>query len=149
MGAGIQLISVTGASLGPKMTPMTIRYDKTARNVLGGELEPCSLDPITGFYRNGCCETGPEDVGQHTVCAVMTRDFLAYSMAVGNDLSTPRPEYGFPGLKPGDKWCLVAARWAEAHAAGAAPRVALLSTHEAALDFVKLDDLKGHALDLS
>ena len=118
-------------------------------NVFGEPLVPCSTEPVTGFYRDGCCATGPEDQGRHVVCARMTEVFLEFSKARGNDLSTPRPEYGFPGLKPGDKWCLVAARWAEAHAAGAAPRVALLSTHEAALDFVKLDDLKGHALDLS
>ena len=128
------------------MTPMTIRYDKTARNVLGGELEPCSLDPITGFYRNGCCETGPEDVGQHTVCAVMTRDFLAYSMAVGNDLSTPRPEYDFVSLGPGDRWCLCAPRWKEALDAGAAPQVVLAATHEEVLAIVPLGVLKDHAV---
>jgi uncharacterized protein (DUF2237 family) len=124
---------------------MTIRYDKTARNVLGGELEPCSLDPITGFYRNGCCETGPEDVGQHTVCAVMTETFLAFSMSVGNDLSTPRPEYDFPGLNPGDRWCLCAPRWKEALDAGAAPRLVLAATHEEVLAIVPLGILKDHA----
>ena len=102
---------------------MTTRYDKSARNVLGGELAPCSMDPLTGFYRNGCCETGPHDLGLHTVCAVMTDDFLAFSKARGNDLSTPRPDLAFPGLKAGDRWCLCASRWAEALEAGAAPPV--------------------------
>ena len=126
---------------------MTIRYDKTARNVLGGELEPCSLNPVTGFYRNGCCETGPEDVGQHTVCAVMTDTFLAFSMAAGNDLSTPRPEFDFPGLKPGDRWCVCAPRWKEAYDAGCAPPVLLESTHQYSLEFVSLDELRAHAVD--
>jgi uncharacterized protein (DUF2237 family) len=125
---------------------MTIRYDKTARNVLGGELEPCSLDPLTGFYRNGCCETGPEDVGQHTVCAVMTEAFLAFSMSVGNDLSTSRPEFDFVGLKPGDRWCLCAPRWKEALDAGAAPRVVLAATHEEVLAITTLGVLKDHAV---
>ena len=125
---------------------MIIRYDKTARNVLGGELEPCSLDPLTGFYRNGCCETGPEDVGQHTVCAVMTETFLAFSMAVGNDLSTPRPEHDFAGLKPGDRWCLCAPRWKEALDAGAAPAVVLAATHEEVLAITTLGILKDHAV---
>src|SRR5277367_1026466 len=127
---------------------MTIRYDKAARNVLGGELEPCSLHPVTGFYRNGCCETGPEDVGQHTVCAVMTETFLAFSMSVGNDLSTPRPEFDFAGLKPGDRWCLCAPRWKEALLAGHAPRVALRASHEGALSHCTLADLKRFAVDL-
>jgi len=100
---------------------MTTRYDADARNVLGGELLPCSFDPVTGFFRNGCCETGPHDTGLHTVCAVMTAEFLAFSKQVGNDLSTPVPEYGFAGLKPGDRWCLCAPRWKEALDAGAAP----------------------------
>jgi len=125
---------------------MTIRYDKTARNVLGGELEPCSLHPLTGFYRNGCCETGPEDVGQHTVCAVMTEAFLAFSMSVGNDLSTSRPEFDFVGLKPGDRWCLCAPRWKEALDAGAAPRVVLAATHEEVLAITTLGVLKDHAV---
>jgi uncharacterized protein (DUF2237 family) len=124
---------------------MTIRYDKDARNVLGGELVPCSLDPLTGFYRNGCCETGPEDVGQHTVCAVMTDAFLKFSMSVGNDLSTPRPEYGFPGLTAGDRWCLCAPRWMEALDAGAAPLVVLEATHEEVLAIAPLGVLKDHA----
>jgi uncharacterized protein len=124
---------------------MTIRYEAGARNVLGGELEPCSLSPMTGFYRNGCCETGPEDVGQHTVCAVMTAEFLRFSMNVGNDLSTPRPEYDFAGLNPGDRWCLCAPRWKEALDAGAAPRVVLEATHEEVLAIAPLGVLKDHA----
>ncbi len=124
---------------------MTIRYDKTARNVLGSELLPCSLDPLTGFYRNGCCETGPQDTGQHTVCAVMTETFLAFSISVGNDLSTPRPEYDFAGLNPGDRWCLCAPRWKEALDAGAAPLVVLAATHEEVLAITTLGVLKDHA----
>ena len=125
--------------------PTTIRYDETARNVLGGELKPCSIDPVTGFYRNGCCETGPHDLGLHTVCAVMTEDFLAYSQSVGNDLSTPQPAAQFPGLKPGDRWCLCAPRWKEALDAGMAPLVVLESTHEETLAIVPLGVLKDHA----
>ncbi len=128
---------------------MTTRYDAGAKNVLGGELIACSLDPVTGFFRNGCCETGPHDLGLHTVCAVMTAEFLAYSKMVGNDLSTPMPEYGFSGLKPGDRWCLHILRWREALEAGKAPRVAILSTNQFALEFVELQDLKRHAFDLS
>ena len=124
---------------------MTIRYDNDARNVLGGELAPCSLDPLTGFYRNGCCETGPEDTGQHTVCAVMTSEFLRFSYAVGNDLSTPRPEFGFAGLKPGDHWCLCAPRWKEALDAGFAPPIVLEATHEEMLAIAPLGVLKDHA----
>ncbi|HTW26157.1 MAG TPA: DUF2237 domain-containing protein [Acetobacteraceae bacterium] len=119
-----------------------------SRNVLGGRLEPCSTRPLTGFYRSGCCDTGPQDLGSHTVCAVMTEAFLAFSSARGNDLSTPMPEYGFPGLQPGDRWCLCAPRWEEALAAGRAPRVALRATHEGALAWCTLADLKRHAIDL-
>jgi len=126
---------------------MTTRYDADAKNVLGGELIPCSLDPVTGFFRNGCCETGPHDVGLHTVCAVMTAEFLAYSKMVGNDLSTPVPEYGFAGLKPGDRWCLCAPRWKEALDAGAAPQVVLASTHEETLAIVPLGVLKDYAVE--
>lgn len=115
------------------------------RNVLGGMLETCSTEPMTGFYRNGCCCTGPEDVGSHTVCVVLTAAFLAFSKSRGNDLSTPRPEWGFPGLKPGDRWCLCAPRFAEALEAGMAPRVVLGATHEKALEFVTLEDLRAHA----
>ena len=128
---------------------MTTRYDPEAKNVLGGELAPCSVDPVTGFFRNGCCETSHEDLGLHTVCAVMTAEFLAYSRAAGNDLSTPRPEAQFPGLQPGDRWCLCAPRWQEAFEAGNAPRVVLAATHQGALDYCALADLKRHAIDLS
>jgi len=128
---------------------MTTRYDEDARNVLGGELKPCSLDPMTGFFRNGCCETSHEDVGLHTVCAVMTAEFLAFSRQVGNDLSTPQPQLGFPGLKPGDRWCLCAPRWQEALEAGKAPRVVLRATHEGALEYCTLEDLKRYAIDLA
>ncbi|WP_397400490.1 DUF2237 family protein [Phenylobacterium sp.] len=127
------------------MTTLPIRYDADARNVLGEELVPCSLDPLTGFYRNGCCETGPHDVGLHTVCAVMTAEFLAFSRRAGNDLSTPRPDLGFAGLKPGDRWCLCAPRWKEALDAGAAPQVILQSTHEETLAIVPLGVLKDYA----
>jgi uncharacterized protein (DUF2237 family) len=119
------------------------------RNVFGEPIKVCSLNPTTGFYRSGCCETGPEDVGVHTVCVEVTRAFLAFSKARGNDLSTPRPEFGFPGLNPGDRWCLCAERWQEALAAGVAPRVVLAATHEATLEIAELADLKRHALDLT
>ena len=119
------------------------------RNVLGGELTLCGGDPVTGFFRDGCCNTAPEDVGSHTVCAVMTAEFLAFSKARGNDLSTPMPQYEFPGLKPGDRWCLCAPRWQEAFLAGAAPKVVLLATHEGALEYAELSDLKRFAIDLN
>lgn len=118
----------------------------TSRNVLGGPLQSCSLDPLTGFYRDGCCDTGEEDLGQHTVCSQMTREFLEFSVIRGNDLVTPRPEWNFPGLKPGDYWCICVLRWKEALAAGCAPKVRLEATHEAALKYVKLEDLKNHAV---
>lgn len=118
-------------------------------NVLGERLEACSTEPMTGFFRNGRCDTCEEDRGSHTVCAVMTDEFLAFSQARGNDLSTPRPEFGFAGLKPGDRWCLCAARWAEAEAAGMAPRVSLRSTHRRALEVCDLAALKARAIDLS
>ena len=117
-----------------------------SRNVLGGALEPCSMKPMTGFFRTGCCDTGPEDVGSHTVCAVMTAEFLAFSKAAGNDLSTPMPDFGFPGLKAGDRWCVCAARWLEAAEDGMAPPVVLDATHEHTLQTVALADLKYHAL---
>ena len=117
------------------------------RNVLGGMLIPCSVSPMTGFYRDGCCHTGIEDAGSHTVCAVMTEDFLAFSKQAGNDLSTPRPEFGFPGLSAGDNWCLCAVRWDQARQAGAAPKVMLSATNQAALFACKLDDLSAHAID--
>jgi hypothetical protein len=117
-----------------------------ARNVLGGELEECSLNPLTGFFRDGCCNSGPEDAGSHTICTKVTDEFLAFSKAQGNDLSTPRPEYGFAGLKAGDRWCLCASRWLDAVEAGIAPPVILEATHERALEIVTLADLKYHAL---
>lgn len=126
---------------------MTTRYEPAARNVLGGELKPCSLDPLTGFFRNGCCETSHEDIGMHTVCAVMTADFLAFSRAAGNDLSTPVSQAGFAGLQPGDRWCLCAPRWKEALDAGAAPKVVLDSTHEETLAIVPLGVLKDYATE--
>ena len=124
---------------------MTTRYDEAARNVLGGELASCSTSPMTGFYRNGCCETGPHDTGMHTVCAVMTAEFLAFAKAAGNDLSTPRPEFAFPGLKPGDRWCLCAPRWKEALDAGMAPQLVLEACHEETLAIVPLGVLKDFA----
>jgi uncharacterized protein len=118
-----------------------------SENVLGGKLELCSDAPVTGFFRNGCCDTGPEDRGQHTVCARMTAEFLAFSKYLGNDLSTPRPEYGFVGLKPGDQWCLCAERFLQAHHEGAAPMVRLAATHKRAVDVVPLDILRQYASD--
>jgi uncharacterized protein len=118
-------------------------------NVLGERLEVCSLRPMTGFFRDGCCDTSREDVGNHTVCVVMTEGFLAFSRSRGNDLSTPVPEYGFPGLKPGDRWCLCAARWREALDAGQAPRVVLRATHAGALKDCTLADFKRFAVDLT
>ena len=129
------------------MAAMTERYDPEARNVLGGELQPCSLSPRTGFFRNGCCETGPEDSGLHTVCAVMTAEFLAFSTERGNDLVTPMPQYGFAGLKPGDRWCLCAPRWQEAYEAGSAPRVHLAATHAGAIEWCSLEALRAHSAD--
>jgi uncharacterized protein len=119
-----------------------------AKNVLGEPLVPCSLDPLTGYYRDGCCNTGPLDIGRHVVCVRVDAAFLAFSQSRGNDLATPLPEHGFPGLRPGDRWCLCAARWKEALGAGMAPPVVLVATHEAALQIIRLDDLKRHALDL-
>ena len=116
-----------------------------SNNIFGEPLQMCSLQPKTGFYRDGCCETGPEDTGRHVVCAVMTEAFLAFSASMGNDLSTPRPEYSFPGLQPGDRWCLCALRWKEAYDAGVAPLVVLESTHEAALHYAGMDALVKHA----
>lgn len=117
-------------------------------NVLGGPLLTCSDSPVTGFFRDGCCNTSEDDFGSHTVCVVLTEEFLAYSKAAGNDLSTPRPEFDFPGLKAGQRWCLCAARWVEAWRAGKAPKVSLNSTNQAALEIVPLDLLKQHAVDL-
>ncbi|WP_214404860.1 DUF2237 family protein [Pseudonocardia lacus] len=117
-------------------------------NVVGGPLEPCGTDPLTGFYRDGCCSTGPEDVGSHTVCAVVTSEFLQHQRSVGNDLTTPRAEYGFPGLRPGDRWCVVAVRWLQAARAGVAAPVVLASTHQRAADVVPLELLRAHAVDV-
>ncbi len=122
------------------------RADPAARNVLGTPLQVCGLDPATGFFRTGCCETGPDDLGRHVVCAVMTQPFLDHTVARGNDLVTPRPEWGFPGLRPGDRWCLCASRWLEADEAGVAPPVVLEATHEAALQIVPLDRLRAHSV---
>lgn len=116
-----------------------------SKNVLGGPLASCSTDPMTGFFRDGCCTTGPQDRGRHVVCAIMTRAFLAFSKASGNDLSTPRPEYRFPGLKPGDQWCLCVSRWKDAYDAGVAPQVNLEATHDAALKIVELEHLLEYA----
>ncbi|MEL6534840.1 MAG: DUF2237 domain-containing protein [Bacteroidota bacterium] len=112
-----------------------------ANNVFGEPLLPCSKDPLTGFYRDGCCETGPQDHGTHTVCAVVTEEFLGFSRSLGNDLITPRPEYRFPGLKPGDKWCLCVTRWLEAYRAGLAPKLVLEATHEKTLEYISLEEL--------
>ena len=118
------------------------------RNVLGGELEPCGTDPVTGFYRDGSCSCGPDDAGVHAVCAVMTAEFLAHQKSVGNDLSTPRPEWGFPGLRPGDRWCVVAVRWLQAYQAGAAAGVVLAATNARALEIVPIEALRQHAVDV-
>ncbi|WP_328189661.1 DUF2237 family protein [Marinobacter sp. OP 3.4] len=127
---------------------MAVALDESV-NVLGEALETCGNDPVTGFYRDGCCNTGPDDLGSHTVCVVMTEEFLAFSRERGNDLSTPRPEFGFPGLRAGDGWCLCAPRWQEAFEAGSAPRVRLRATHRGALESCDLADLKRFAVDLS
>ena len=125
-----------------------MRDDQEASlNVYGERLKPCAFDPMTGFYRDGCCNTGPEDRGRHVICVRITAEFLAFSKSRGNDLSTPNPQWGFPGLKPGDRWCLCAARWAEAYAAGAAPKVNLAATHEATLAIVPLEQLQTHAIE--
>jgi len=120
-----------------------------SKNILGEELVPCGMDPVTGFYRDGCCDTGREDVGSHTVCVAVTDSFLDFTASVGNDLSTPMPDYGFPGLKEGDRWCLCASRWLQAHEAGHAPRVYVRSTHEAALRIIPMELLTGLAADLN
>ena len=117
-------------------------------NVLGGALEPCGSDPVTGFFRDGCCATSPEDLGSHTICAVVTPEFLEHQVRIGNDLVTPMPQYHFPGLVPGDRWCVTAANWLRAHHDGAAAYVVLASTHERALDVVPLDALRQHAIDV-
>jgi uncharacterized protein len=118
------------------------------RNVLGDPLEPCGTSPMTGFYRDGCCSTGPEDLGSHTICAMVTREFLEHQRGIGNDLSTPRPEYRFPGLRPGDRWCVTAVNWARAHLDGAAAPVVLASTNQAVLRVVPLPTLRQYAVDV-
>ena len=118
------------------------------RNVLGDELEPCGTDPMTGFFRDGCCSTGPEDLGRHTICAVMTSEFLEHQRSIGNDLSTPIPAYRFPGLVPGDRWCVTALNWLRAHQDGVAAPVVLASTHERTLEVVPLDVLEQHTIDV-
>jgi len=119
----------------------------TAKNVLGTPLQSCSTDPMTGFYRDGCCTTGADDMGIHIVCAQVTREFLDFSRSRGNDLTTPAPAYGFPGLKPGNRWCLCVQRWKEAYEAGVAPPVVLAATHMSALEFVDLEHLQAHAIE--
>jgi uncharacterized protein (DUF2237 family) len=118
------------------------------RNVLGGELEPCGTDPVTGFFRDGCCTTGPEDLGSHTICAVVTAEFLDHQRSIGNDLSTPMPAHRFPGLVPGDRWCVTAVNWARAYNDGVAAPVVLASTNEAVLEIVPLAALQEHAVDV-
>ena len=120
----------------------------TERNVLGDELQPCGTDPLTGFYRDGCCSTGPEDLGSHTICAVVTAEFLDHQRSIGNDLSTAMPQYGFPGLQPGDRWCVTAVNWARAHNDGVAAPVVLASTNQAVLEVVPLTVLRQHAVDV-
>ena len=122
--------------------------DRRERNVLGGDLEPCGTDPVTGFYRDGWCTTGPEDRGSHTICVIATREFIDHQRAVGNDLVTPRPEWRFPGLTPGDRWCVVAARWLQAQQDGVAAPVFLAATHERALEIVPLQLLQDYAADI-
>ncbi|MEO7350676.1 MAG: DUF2237 domain-containing protein [Marmoricola sp.] len=122
--------------------------DVSELNVLGEELQPCGTDPLTGFYRDGCCSTGPEDLGSHTICAVVTTEFLDHQRSIGNDLTTPMPLYGFPGLVPGDRWCVTATNWARAHEAGCAAPVVLASTNQAVLELVPLTALRQHAVDV-
>ncbi len=122
--------------------------DRLDRNVLGGRLEPCGTDPLTGFHRDGCCSTGPEDLGLHTICAVVSTEFLAHQRSIGNDLSTPMPAYRFPGLKPGDRWCVTARNWLRAHHAGCAAPVVLACTHERTLEVVPWETLRQYAVDV-
>jgi uncharacterized protein (DUF2237 family) len=140
--------------MSPRKTPESqstpsASAERSGMSVLGRPLEPCSLRPKTGFFRDGCCNTSADDTGAHVVCTRVNAEFLAFSRASGNDLSTPAPQYGFPGLKPGDRWCLCAARWKEALDAGCAPPVFLACTHERVLDYVTFEELSGYALDLN
>ncbi len=130
------------------MTGVSAPEPTEERNVLGGVLEPCSFEPLTGFFRDGCCTSGPVDVGSHTVCTVVSAEFLALQRELGNDLITPRPEYGFPGLRPGDRWCVVAVRWLQAYQAGAAAGVVLAATNERALEIVPMEALRQNAVDV-
>ena len=123
-------------------------HDQHESNVLGGPLQPCGTDPMTGFYRDGCCSTGPEDLGSHTICAVVSAEFLDHQRSIGNDLTTPMPQFRFPGLVPGDRWCVTAANWLRAHEAGAAAPVVLASTHVRCLDIVPLEVLQQYAVDV-
>ncbi|MDE1163265.1 MAG: DUF2237 domain-containing protein [Acidobacteriaceae bacterium] len=128
------------------MSSFASSQQTTAKNVLGQPLEPCGLDPVTGFFRDGCCNTGPQDLGVHTVCAIVTEAFLEASARLGNDLSTPMPQYGFPGLKAGDRWCVCAARWLQVQRAGAGCPIVLEATHEATLEIVPFEILLAHAV---
>lgn len=128
---------------------MLKKVESKALNVLGGDLQDCSFDPVTGFFRDGCCNTNAQDVGSHTICVRLTEEFLIFSKASGNDLSTPMPQFNFPGLNPGDQWCLCATRWLQAYNQNMAPKVRLSATHERALDIVSLEALKACALDLN
>ena len=146
-GPGAMLGPVRGGATGSPPACHSVPVTDE-RNVLGGPLEPCGTDPMTGFFRNGCCSTGPEDLGSHTVCTVVTVEFLEYQRRAGNDLVTPRPEYLFPGLKPGDRWCVVASRWLQAYRDQVAGPVVLAATHERATDIVPLELLRAHAVDV-
>ncbi len=128
--------------------PREASAERVERNVLGGQLEPCGTDPLTGFYRDGCCSTGPDDAGSHTLCAVVTEAFLAHQRSIGNDLTTPMPQYRFPGLAPGDRWCVTARNWLLAHQDGAAAPLVLASTHERALDIIPLEVLLAYRVDV-
>jgi uncharacterized protein (DUF2237 family) len=140
-----------GRAIGDDSCRQDAAWDTSAvaeLNVLDGPLDECGTDPVTGFYRDGCCTSGPEDLGSHTVCAVVTREFLEHQRSVGNDLATPRPEYGFRGLRPGDRWCVVAVRWMQAHEDGAACPVVLAATNRKALQVVPLEVLRSYAVDV-
>jgi uncharacterized protein (DUF2237 family) len=143
----LALSSTKIKALSPELPHDFAAMPSQAKNVLGEPMIPCSVEPMTGFYRDGCCRTGPDDVGLHLVCSVMTDEFLAFSRARGNDLSTPNPLYQFPGLSAGDRWCLCVERWKEALEAGMAPQVVLAATHISALEFVDLEDLVARAVD--